>query len=94
MFPEPTFNSFLTLAVVLLGVGAAGLFIRRGATARLLALLVMAQAVPLALVAADRYFGTSTGRLTAALVIGMARVSVAAMAAAVLAHGSRSSEVE
>lgn len=89
MLPEPTFNSFLMLAASLLVVGVVGLFTRRGTTARLLALVVMASAAPLALAATDRYFGTTSGRLTAVLILVMVLVQAVAVVAVVLAHGGQ-----
>jgi NADH:ubiquinone oxidoreductase subunit K len=89
MLPEPTFNSFLMLACALLVVGAGGLAIRRGATMRLLALSVLGSAAVLLLAATDRYFGTRSGQLIAALVVGGVFVQTAAAVAIVLSRGAR-----
>ncbi|MFO7302368.1 MAG: hypothetical protein DIU54_008150 [Acidobacteriota bacterium] len=94
MLPEPTFNSVLMLGAILLATGAGGLFVRRSATGRMLSLMLALNAVSLVLVAGDRYFGTSTGRLTAALVLFLGLACAAVVVVAVTARGARDSERE
>ena len=89
MLPEPTFNSFLTIACVLLALGAGGLAVRRGPTTRLLALTVMSSAAVLVFAGVDRYFGTASARIVAAFVLGLGFVQAAAVGAVILARGTR-----